>query len=71
MLSPPRHVDELLASDGRCNCAFEWHCLPHDMCFIHDSCLCDGSSSYPPVKPPHDWAWYSHNWYVDYAPLIV
>ena len=70
-LSPPGHADELPASGGRCDCAFEWRCLPHDMCFVHDSCLCDGSGSYPPVKPPHDWARYSRDWYVDYAPLTV
>ena len=71
VMSPPGHADKLLALGGRCDCTFEWHCLPHDMCFIHDSCLCDGSSSYPPVKPPRDWAQYSCDWYVDYAPLSV
>ena len=53
-LSLPGHADKLPASGGRCDCTFEWRCLPHDMCFIHDSCLCDGSGSYPPVKPPRD-----------------
>jgi hypothetical protein len=71
VMSPPGHADKLPASGGHCNCAFEWHCLPHDMCFIHDSCLYNGSGSYPPVKPPCDWARYSCNWYVDYAPLSV
>jgi hypothetical protein len=70
-LSPPGHADKLPALGRRCDCAFEWRCLPHDICFIHDSCLCDGSGSYPPVKPPRDWSWYSCNWYVDYAPLVV
>jgi hypothetical protein len=71
VMSLPGHVDELPASGGHCDCTFEWHCLPHDMCFIHNSCLCNGSGSYPPVKPPRDWAWYSHDWYVNYAPLSV
>jgi hypothetical protein len=71
VMSPPGHADKLPALGGRCNCAFEWRCLPHDMCFIHDSCLCNGSGSYPPVKPPRDWAWYSCDWYVNYAPLSV
>ena len=31
----------------------------------------DSSGSYPPVKPPCDWAWYSYDWYVDYAPFSV
>ncbi len=35
-----------------CDCASEWRCEPHDACFIHDSCFCLGSGSFPPVKPP-------------------
>ena len=71
VMSLPRHADKLPASGGCCNCTFEWHCLPHDMCFIHDSCLCDGSGSYPPVKPPCDWLRYSCKWYVEFAPLRI
>ncbi len=36
-----------------CTCDSEWHCEPHNLCFIHDSCFCPGSGSFPPVKPPH------------------
>ncbi len=35
-----------------CDCATEWRCEPHGACFIHDSCFCPGSGSFPPVKPP-------------------
>jgi hypothetical protein len=54
VMSPPGHADKLPTSGSHCDCTFKWHCLPHDMCFIHDSYLCDGSGSYPPVKPPRD-----------------
>ena len=35
-----------------CDCTTEWRCEPHGACFIHDSCFCPGSGSFPPVKPP-------------------
>src|SRR5216683_2289485 len=35
-----------------CDCATEWRCEPYGACFIHDSCFCPGSGSFPPVKPP-------------------
>src|SRR5216683_4861228 len=35
-----------------CDCVAEWRCEPHNACFIHDSCFCPGSGSFPPVKPP-------------------
>ncbi len=35
-----------------CTCDSEWHCKPHNACFIHDSCFCPGSSSFPSVKLP-------------------
>src|SRR5216683_2963347 len=39
-------------SNRPCDCASEWRCEPHGACFIHDSCFCPGSGSFPPVKPP-------------------
>jgi len=47
----PGHAGELPQLGDRCDCAPEWRCDPHDTCFIHDSCFCDGSGSWPPVKP--------------------
>ncbi len=35
-----------------CDCSADWRCEPHDACFIHNSCFCPGSGSFPPVKPP-------------------
>jgi len=31
-------------------CDPSWFCSPHDACFIHELCLCEGSSRWPPVK---------------------
>src|SRR5712671_8107592 len=45
-------TDSLPISYRPCDCADEWRCEPHGACFIHDSCFCPGSSSFPPVKPP-------------------
>ena len=42
-----------LSSYRDCGCSADWRCEPHDVCFIHDSCFCPGSGSFPPVKPPH------------------
>jgi hypothetical protein len=42
----PRQVAKL----SRCGCDPFWFCSPHDACFIHKSCLCEGSSKWPPVK---------------------
>ena len=35
-----------------CTCDSEWRCEPHNTCFIHDSCFCLSSGSFPPVRPP-------------------
>src|SRR6266851_5759936 len=35
-----------------CTCDSEWHCEPHNTCFIYDLCFCPSSSSFLPVKPP-------------------
>ena len=51
VMSPPRYVGELPQLGDCCDCAPKWRCDPHDACFIHDSCFCDGSGSWPPVKP--------------------
>jgi hypothetical protein len=58
-LLPPRQVAKL----SRCGCDPSWFCSPHDMCFIHESCLCEGSSRWPPVKPVRSpWVSMSHEW---------
>ncbi len=41
------------SSYHKCGCTSEWQCEPHNACFIHDSCFCPSSSSFPPVKPPY------------------
>src|SRR6266853_720946 len=42
--------------------------VPHDACFIHDSCFCEGSGSFPPVKPQRpSWAKFSYDWYCELA----
>jgi len=47
------HRTSTLPSSYRpCDCASDWRCEPHNTCFIHESCFCPGSSSFPPVKPP-------------------
>jgi len=48
-----RCTDSSPSSYCPCDCTSEWWCEPHDACFIHDSCFCPGSGSFPPVKPPH------------------
>src|SRR5216683_5711505 len=35
-----------------CTCDLEWCCEPYNTCFIHDSCFCPSSGSFPPIKPP-------------------
>ncbi len=56
-LLPPQHAEELLNDPDRCSCNLEWRCIPYDACFIHDSCFCEGSGSFPPVKPQRpSWA---------------
>src|SRR5216683_7883322 len=68
VVSPPQHADELLYNPDWCACGLEWHCIPHDACFIHDSCLCEGSGSFPPVKPQRpSWAQFSYDWYCELA----
>src|SRR5216684_9339153 len=47
-----RRADTLPSSYRPCDCTADWRCEPHDACFIHNSCFCPGSSSFPPVKPP-------------------
>jgi len=67
-LLPPQHAEELLYDPDRCSCGLEWRCVPHDACFIHDSCFCEGSGSFPPVKPQRpSWAQYSYDWYCELA----
>ncbi len=67
-MSPPQHADELLYDPDCCSCGLEWRCIPHDACFIHDSCLCEGSGSFPPIKPQRpSWAQYSYDWYCELA----
>jgi hypothetical protein len=46
-LLPPRQAAKL----PRCGCSLEWFCDPHNICFIHKSCFCEGSGAFPPVKP--------------------
>src|SRR6266853_1355207 len=63
---PPQHAEKLLYDEDRCMCNLEWCCVPHDTCFIHDSCFCEGSSSFPSVKPPHlSWSDFSYDWYCE------
>ena len=65
---PPQHADELLYDLDWCACGLEWRCISHDACFIHDSCLCKGSGSFPPVKPQRpSWAQFSYDWYREFA----
>src|SRR5216683_95541 len=67
-LSLPQHVEKLLYNEDRCTCDLKWHCVPHNACFIHDSCFCEGSGSFPPVKPLcPSWADFSYNWYCELA----
>src|SRR6266853_1556100 len=68
VLLPPQHADELLYDPDRCACGVKWRCVPHDACFIHDSCLCEGSGSFPPVKLQRpSWAQFSYDWYCEFA----
>jgi hypothetical protein len=55
-LLPPRQAAKL----SPCGCDPSWFCSPHDACFIHESCLCEGSSKWPPVKPVRS-AWVSES----------
>ena len=67
-LLPPQHAEELLYDPDRCSCGLEWRCVPHDACFIHDSCFCEGSGSFPPIKPPRpSWGQFSYDWYCELA----
>ena len=71
ILSLPQHVKKLLYDEDRCTCDLEWHCVPHDACFIHDLCFCEGSGSFPPIKPPHpSWADFSYDWYCELASCL-
>ena len=66
LLSPPQHAEKLLYDGDHCMCGLKWRCIPHDACFIHDSCLCEGSGSFPPVKPTClSWADFSYDWYCE------
>jgi hypothetical protein len=48
---------------SRCGCDPLWFCSPHDACFIHELCLCDGSGKWPPVKPVQSsWVSESREW---------
>jgi hypothetical protein len=69
VMSLPRYAGELPQLGDRCDCAPEWCCDPHDTCFIHDSCFCEGSGSWPPVKPICSyWRRYSLDWQKDMKP---
>jgi len=69
VMSPPRYVGELPSLGDHCDCVPEWHCDPHDACFIHDSCFCEGSGSWPSVKPICSyWHHYSLDWQTDMEP---
>jgi hypothetical protein len=47
----------------RCECDPSWFCSPHNACFVHESCLCEGSSKWPPVKPVRSrWVSESREW---------
>jgi len=68
VMSPPKQAAKLPSLVGHCECGLEWHCKPHGACFIHDSCFCKGSSSFPPIKPPHSsWSQFSYDWYIKLA----
>ena len=59
MLLPPKQVAKLSC----CGCDPSWFCSPHDVCFIHESCLCNGSGKWPPVKPVQSsWVSESREW---------
>jgi hypothetical protein len=63
VMLPPGYAGELPQLGDRCDCAPEWRCDPHNACFIHDSCFCDGSGSWPPVKPVRSyWHRFSSDW---------
>jgi hypothetical protein len=69
VMSLPRYAGELPQLGDRCDCVPKWCCDPHDACFIYDSCFCEGSGSWPPVKPIHSyWHHYSLNWQTDMKP---
>ncbi len=72
LMSLPQHAEELLYDPDRCSCNLEWRCISHDACFIHDSCFCEGSGSFPPVKPQHpSWAQFSYDWYCELATSLA
>jgi hypothetical protein len=59
---PPRQAAKL----SHCGCDPSWFCSPHDACFIHESCLYEGSSRWPPVKPVRSsWVSMSREWLAD------
>jgi hypothetical protein len=63
VMLPPGHAGELPQLGDHCDCVPEWCCDPHDACFIHNSCFCDGSGSWPPVKPVRSiWRCFSSDW---------
>jgi hypothetical protein len=69
VMSPPRYTGELPQLGDCCDCVPKWRCNPHDACFIHDSCFCEGSGSWPPVKPVCSyWRRYSLDWQTDMEP---
>jgi len=52
-----------VAKLSRYGCNPSWFCSPHDTCFIHELCLCEGSSRWPPVKLVHSsWVSKSYEW---------
>ncbi len=68
---PPKHMDKLLINGDCCTCDLEWRCVPYDTCFVYDSCLCKGSSSFLSVKPLHpSWAEFSYDWYYKLASCL-
>ena len=65
---PPQHAEKLLYDGDHCTCDLEWHCVPHNACFIHDSCFYKGSGSFPLVKTPClSWSDFSYDWYCELA----
>ena len=55
-LLPSRQAAKL----SYCGCNPSQFCSLHDTCFIYKSCLCEGSSWWPLVKPVH-LAWVSES----------
>src|SRR6266851_10481421 len=65
-MSLSRQAAKLPLLKNHCKCGLEWHYEPYNACFIHDSCFCEGSGSFPSVKPPClSWSDFSYDWYCE------